>query len=70
MTIEFLNHLVAPSIDPEVMDETRNEGDTASFICQATGEPVPTISWYFNDSVLLVNGMKTHDINSLIEHYY
>ena len=39
------------------MDQTQNEGDTASFTCQATGEPVPTISWYFND-VLLVNGMK------------
>jgi len=30
------------------MYETQNEGDTASFTCQATGEPVPTISWYFN----------------------
>ena len=30
------------------MDETQNEGDTALFTCQATGEPVPTISWYFN----------------------
>ena len=40
--------LVAPTISPEVMDQTQNEGDTASFTCQATGEPVPTISWYFN----------------------
>ena len=39
------------------MDQTQNEGDTASFTCQATGEPVPTISWYFN-GVLLVNGME------------
>ena len=30
------------------MDEIRDEGDTASFTCRATGEPVPTISWYFN----------------------
>ena len=30
------------------MDQTQNENDTASFTCQATGEPVPTISWYFN----------------------
>ena len=58
MIIKFLNHLVGPSISPEVMDQTLNEGDTASFTCQATGEPVPTISWYFNGSVLLVNGMK------------
>ena len=39
------------------MDQTQNEGDTASFTCQATGEPVPTISWYFN-GVLLVNGIE------------
>ena len=31
------------------MDNTENEGNTASFACQATSEPVPTISWYFND---------------------
>ena len=30
------------------MDQTQNEGDTPSFTCQATGEPVPTINWYFN----------------------
>ena len=46
--ITFLNHLVIPEINPEVMDQTQNEGDTASFTCQATGGPVPTISWYFN----------------------
>ena len=39
------------------MDQSRNESDTASFTCQATGEPVPTISWYFNGD-LLVNGME------------
>jgi len=31
------------------MDQAQNETETASFTCQATGEPVPTISWYFND---------------------
>ena len=40
--------LVTPTISPEVMDETQDEGGAASFTCQATGEPVPTISWYFN----------------------
>ena len=44
--------------------ETQNEGDTASFTCQATGEPVPTISWYFN-STLLVNGME-HMISMML----
>ena len=33
------------------MNQTGNEGATASFTCQATGEPVPIITWYYNDSV-------------------
>ena len=39
------------------MDQEQNKGDTASFTCQATGEPVPTISWYYNNT-LLVNGTE------------
>ena len=53
----FCYILVAPTISPEVLDQTQNEGDTASYTCQATGQPVPTISWYFNGT-LLVNGME------------
>ena len=35
-------------ISSEVSDQVEDEGDTVSYTCQATGEPVPTISWYFN----------------------
>ena len=31
------------------MNQVQNETDTATFTCQSTGEPVPTISWYFNN---------------------
>ena len=34
------------------MDETQTEGDIASFTCQTDGEPLPTISWYFNSTPL------------------
>ena len=34
------------------MNQTYNEGDTASFTCQADGEPLPTINWYFNSAPL------------------
>ena len=40
------------------MNETQNERDTASFTCQATGEPIPTISWYFN-------GAPVNDANTM-----
>ena len=39
------------------MDETRDEGESASFTCQATSGPAPTINWYFN-STLLASGAK------------
>ena len=61
MIITFLHHLVAPSISPEVMDQTLNEGSNAFFMCSVTGEPVPTISWYFNGS-LLKNDTTKHTI--------
>ena len=30
------------------MDQIIFEGDTDSFTCQATGQPVSTIRWYFS----------------------
>ena len=53
--------LVATTISVEVLDQIQDEGDNASFTCQATGEPVPTISWYFNGA-LLADG-ATHTIS-------
>ena len=49
--------LVTPTVSLEVLDQIQDEGTTASFTCQATGEPVPAIGWYFN-SILLANGTK------------
>ena len=56
-----MSYLVDSTISIELMDEIKDEGDTAFFTCQATGEPVPTISWYFNGA-LLVDG-ATHTIS-------
>ena len=53
----MLFSLVTPTIISELMDEIQDEGTTASFTCQTTGEPVPTINWYFNNT-LLANGTK------------
>ena len=46
-----LVYLVGPSII-ELMDQTEDEGNTTSFTCQTDGEPLPTISWYFNGAPL------------------
>ena len=55
---------MAPFINPEVMDQTVNEGDMASFTCEATGEAIPTISWYFNSvSVNNETNVDKYDIS-------
>ena len=33
-----------------MIDQAKNERETATFTCQAFGKPVPTISWLFNNS--------------------
>ena len=58
--------LDAPTFVSQVMDYTDNEGDTASFTCQATGEPVPTISWYFNDVPVDVTNTVKYDVLSTL----
>ena len=48
------------------MDQTKYETDTTSFTCQATGEPVPIISWYFNDvPVDVTNTVKYYVLFSM-----
>ena len=42
------------------MDQLNNEGDTASFFCQAGGEPLPVISWYFNSTPLDQNNTSKY----------
>ena len=55
--------LVAATISVEVLDQIQDKGTTATFTCQATGEPAPTIGWYFN-SALLANGISETTVNT------
>jgi len=41
--------IAGPGFVSPVADDIENEGSSANFDCQATGLPVPTICWYFND---------------------
>ena len=56
--------LVPPVINSDIMNQFENKGDNASFTCQATGEPVPTISWYFNGT--LVDELFNNTVNYTI----
>ena len=58
------------------MDQTQNEGDIVSFTCQATGEPVPAIPWYFNSApvdeantmkyIISMESLNTTTISSIL----
>ena len=47
--------IVIPSIENLINDEVRNHTENGSFSCQSVGEPVPDISWYFNDVMINVS---------------
>ena len=47
--------LVIPSIEQLVTDEVRNQSENVTFICEAVGEPLPDISWYFNSVMINVS---------------
>ena len=46
-----------PVIISGITDVSDSESDLAIFICQAVGQPIPIISWYFND-VMISNSSK------------
>ena len=48
----------------EVTDLLQNDTLSSTFTCEATGEPVPNISWYFNDSTLLVSDASKYSISN------
>ena len=55
--------LVPPDITEGVTDLLENETNPITFTCEATGEPVPTISWYYNN--ILLNA-SDHNISSIV----
>ena len=48
------------------MDQTQIEGDMTSFTCQATSEPVPIISWYFNGALLDDDAIMKYTISEML----
>ena len=59
----FLNpfHLVQAEITDEVPDLLVNETNEITFSCQAVGEPVPDISWYFNAVMINVSDASKYN---------
>ena len=55
MFLDMLSPAVIPSIETVINEEVRNQEENVTFLCQAVGEPVPDISWYFNDVMINVS---------------
>ena len=67
-SLQLFNNLLidAPNFILQVLGDTENEADSASFTCHATGEPVPTISWYFNDVPVDVTNTVKYSVISTV----
>ena len=47
--------VVIPSTVNSTDDKIRDQNENVTFLCQAVGEPVPDISWYFNGVMINVS---------------
>ena len=43
-----------------------NEANPTIFICQATGEPVPSISWYFKGVMINVSNASKYNVSNTL----
>ena len=55
----FVVYVVIPSIENLINNEIRNQTENVIFLCQALGEPVPSISWYFNGVMINVSDNRS-----------
>ena len=55
---------VAPAVLSEIVDSTDDGRDVANFTCEATGEPIPDISWYFNGVMIDMSDTSKYRIES------
>ena len=58
--------LVQTEIIKEVTDVLENETNAVAFNCQAIGEPVPNISWYFNGIMINISDTTKYNFSTLM----
>ena len=52
---------VQSEVVKELVDLVENQSNPVLFSCQAIGEPLPAISWYFND--VMINSSDENEYN-------
>ena len=60
--VYFIIYLVQPEITVEVTDLLENETNPIVFSCEATGEPVPTITWYYKGVVIDISNITKYNL--------
>ena len=55
--------LVQAEITDEVSDLVENETNLVTFNCQATGEPIPSVYWYFSDVLINISDASDYNIS-------
>ena len=56
MPIDFT---VITTIESSIHNEVRDQTENVTFLCQAVGEPVSDISWYFNGVMINVSDNRS-----------
>ena len=59
-------YLVQAEVISDIADFLENETNTVTFSCQATGEPIPNINWYFNSIIINTSNTSKYNISNLI----
>ena len=64
--LEIFSNLVQAEIFSEVTDKLEHETNPVTFSCQATGDPVPFVSWYLNDIMINVSDTRKYNVSDLM----
>ena len=60
--------IVIPSVG-KINDEIRDQMENVTFVCEAVGEPVSDISWYFNDVMINVSDNSSSGILTVTSEF-
>ena len=66
MCLESCLYIVQAEVISDVADLLENETNPTTFSCQATGEPVPSISWYFKGVMINVSDVNKYNISTTL----
>ena len=61
-----MHFLAVAEITNGLIDRLENETSPIIFSCEATGEPVPSISWYFNGAMITVSNTSNYNISNTL----